>query len=287
MARAITRAAWYLKDNADLQYWLKTKGFYSGVIDGLWGAGSKKALTSFLDSRSGKITYLWKQAGDARNLLAAKQLIISESGISVGAIDGFDGPSTQFGFTSFNYLQKNGAVPNLEDLVDTKLPPTNLPKPAATAWPLQKDMIKFYGAMGTNQTMLQFPYRTVLSYNTSQVVTRTSCHEKCHDPAERVLKRVLDHYGQAEIDRLRLNLFGGCLDVRLMRGSKTTWSIHSWGCAWDWDTANNQLHWGRDKATLAKPAYDVWWRLWEEEGFVSLGRERNYDWMHVQAARLG
>lgn len=28
------------------------------------------------------------------------------------------------------------------------------------------------------------------------------------------------------------------------------------------------------------------WKCWEEEGWVSLGRQRNYDRMHVQAAKL-
>jgi hypothetical protein len=54
----------------------------------------------------------------------------------------------------------------------------------------------------------------------------------------------------------------------------------------DWDPANNKLKWGKDKATLAGPEYDFWWQCWEEEGAVSLGREQNRDWMHVQFARL-
>ena len=33
-------------------------------------------------------------------------------------------------------------------------------------------------------------------------------------------------------------------------------------------------------------AIERWWALWEEEGFVSLGRAGDFDWMHVQAARL-
>ena len=42
----------------------------------------------------------------------------------------------------------------------------------------------------------------------------------------------------------------------------------------------------RDKATFAKPEYERWWQCWEEEGWLSLGRTRNFDWMHVQAAKL-
>ena len=37
---------------------------------------------------------------------------------------------------------------------------------------------------------------------------------------------------------------------------------------------------------LAQPDGETFWKLWEDEGWVSLGRARNYDWMHVQAARL-
>ena len=37
---------------------------------------------------------------------------------------------------------------------------------------------------------------------------------------------------------------------------------------------------------FARPEYNMWWKLWEEEGWVSLERQRNFDWMHVQAARL-
>ena len=77
---------------------------------------------------------------------------------------------------------------------------------------------------------------------------------------------------------------GGCLNVRRMRGG-TRWSTHSWGIAMDYDPEQNQWKWGRDRATLALPEYDAWWRLWEEEGWTSLGRTKNFDWMHVQAAK--
>ena len=64
------------------------------------------------------------------------------------------------------------------------------------------------------------------------------------------------------------------------------YSMRSWGIAIDDDPARNRLKWKRDRANFAKPDYDAWWRFREEEGWVSLGRSRNYDWMHVQAARL-
>ena len=82
-----------------------------------------------------------------------------------------------------------------------------------------------------------------------------------------------------------MELFGGSLNVRRMRGG-SAWSIHSWGCAIDFDPERNQLRWKKPKAVLSSAECADFWHFWEEEGWVSLGRARNYDWMHVQAARL-
>ncbi len=97
-----------------------------------------------------------------------------------------------------------------------------------------------------------------------------------HDSAQRVLKRVLEHYGADRITELRLDRWGGCLNVRKMRGG-TKWSMHSWGVAIDYDTEFNKFKWGRDRATLAGSGYDAWWHFWEEEGWVSLGHMRNFE----------
>ena len=70
-----------------------------------------------------------------------------------------------------------------------------------------------------------------------------------------------------------------------MRGG-TQYSMHSWGIAIDFDPERNQLNWGRDRARLAAADCVPFWDIWEAEGWVSLGRARNFDWMHVQAARL-
>jgi hypothetical protein len=80
-------------------------------------------------------------------------------------------------------------------------------------------------------------------------------------------------------------MFGGCLNVRKMRGG-SAWSIHSWGAAIDLDPDNNQLKWASPKATFSKKEYEPFWKIVEAEGWTSLGRRRNYDWMHFQAAYL-
>jgi len=71
-----------------------------------------------------------------------------------------------------------------------------------------------------------------------------------------------------------------------MRGSSTKWSIHSWGAAIDLDPNKNALKMTDKEATFAKPDYRDFWKIVESEGWVSLGRARNYDWMHFQAANL-
>jgi hypothetical protein len=156
-----------------------------------------------------------------------------------------------------------------------------------TVWPKQSysEMVKFYGALGKNQTSLKLPYQMVLAWDSSKKVNNITCHEKVHDSLNRILQKTLDHYGLAKIKELRLDKFGGCLNVRKVRGG-TNWSIHSWGAAVDFDPDRNQLKWGRDKAAMAKPPYDEFWKIVESEKWISLGKARNYDWQHIQAARL-
>lgn len=45
----------------------------------------------------------------------------------------------------------------------------------------------------------------------------------------------------------------------------------------------NRLRWGRGQARLAQRDAVPFWEAWEAEGWFSLGREKNFDWMHVQA----
>lgn len=205
-----------------------------------------------------------------RKLIAAQQRFLKSMGFDVGEVDGFVGPQTLYALEEWQNAQRER---------------DGRPLNYSTHWPRQKDMQHFYGDIGQHQTQIILPYSMKLAWNTHQVVSKMTLHEKCAQSALRVFTKVLEHYGQVKISELRLDLFGGSLNVRKMRGG-TSWSIHSWGAAIDIDPENNQLRWTNEKASLDAPAYDFWWKCWEEEGWVSLGRQRNYDWMHVQAARL-
>lgn len=246
---------------------------------------------------------------------------LKELGILKGDVDGIAGPVTLAalrGFQRINGLTSDGipgtktmaalfppvditdrilmGAEDEEDVKDVELPDeTKLPEKTGAAnvagqmnnWPSQQyaSMVKYYGMMGKNQTKIKLPFPMYLAWNKKSKITSMTVHEKVADSAIRCFNRVADAYTPKQIADIGLNLYGGSLNVRKMRGGNS-WSIHSWGCAIDFDPARNQLKWGSDRARLAKADCVTFWKIWEAEGWVSLGRSKNYDWMHVQAAKL-
>lgn len=154
------------------------------------------------------------------------------------------------------------------------------------SWPTEADCEKFYGPKGENQTSIQLPYAMRLAWDAKVAVSKITCHEKVAEPLGRIFANLLSEYGYDKLQQLGIDLFGGCLNVRLKRGSKSAWSIHSWGVAVDLDPDRNRLRETSRTARFARPEYAAMWRIIEDEGAVSLGRARNYDWMHFQFARL-
>ena len=256
-----------------VQAQLNAKGLDAGPEDGLVGPRTLEAL-----NRVEGIPGDWSKTRKAVGFI---QLLAKEHAIEAGKLDGYWGPQTDFAFEELQQILVKGGEPEVWR-------PEDLPDANPNGWPNQapqENLFQFYGGVGENRTSLELPYPHKLSWNKATVVRRFQCHERVRDSLQRVLSRVLDHYGMEEIQRLRLDLWGGCLNVRKMRGG-ARYSLHSWGIAMDYDPERNHLKWGRDRAQFARPDYDTWWKLWEEEGWVSLGRHRNFDWMHVQAAKL-
>ena len=157
--------------------------------------------------------------------------------------------------------------------------------PVKNIWPRQRDVQTFYGAVGANQTSLTLPWPMRLAWNRNQIVRTMTLHRRVAESAGRCLERIGQKYPAARRKELGLDLFAGSLNVRRMRGG-SNYSMHSWGIAIDFDSERNQLNWGKDRARLAQADCIPFWEIWEDEGWLSLGRARNFDWMHVQAARL-
>lgn len=256
-------------DERTVQRELAGGGFYRGAIDGLYGDTSRRATRHALIAR-GHAIGPWV---DPRCRIALEQAIMAEAGIEVGTIDGLLGPQTRIALE--RWQDRSRAI---------EPPPADIAH-QPTRFPRQKDVRAFYGKPGAHQTMLDLPFPMRLAWDTDMIIRRFSIHEKAHDSAARAFARIAEHYGEAKLRAPGLDLFGGCLNVRRMRGGNAM-SMHSWGIAIDFDPAHNTLRWGRDRARMARPAYARFLDIWEEEGWISLGRERNFDWMHVQAARL-
>lgn len=149
----------------------------------------------------------------------------------------------------------------------------------------ESEMLAYFGEPGLHQVRLEMPFPLRIDWDLNKIITSFSCHERVHDSLKRIFEKALDRYGLDEIQRLNLDRFGGCLNVRKKRGG-STWSTHAWGAAVDlWPDAN-ALKWDHNKAAFAKPEYLPFWEIVESEGWTSLGRARDYDWMHFQAPRI-
>lgn len=284
-------------DLRDLQSRLAAAHLYSGQIDGDAGRLTRAAVDGFLLAQGVRSFDSWTVT---RRQLAAKQLVCRLDGIDAGAVDGLMGPQTRYAIEVWDARKANGGKPVAaveawrNDATAPAVPSRPLPqitssKVSAPAtrpvWPRQADMVSFFGVVGSGQASLTLPYLMRLAWDSTETLGRFSCHRLVAENLERIFVRTLDHYGLEEIRRLRLDLFGGCLNVRKMRGG-SSWSIHSWGCAVDIDPDHNQLKFHRAQATLDGPEYDPFWRFVYDEGAIGLGRERDYDWMHFQFARL-
>lgn len=249
--------------------------------DGIPGKNTMKAVDSLL--RSIKISGSSENWTDSRRLDAARQELLRVSGYDPGPIDGLIGEQTRQAMREFEAAVSKGTAKGEQTWRDEKEEgPVSQHR---ETWPRQSGVQGFFGAVGTNQVKCEMPFPLRLAWDPTEKLTSFQCHQKVEAPMKRIFQRTFTHYGHEKIKQLRLDLFGGCLNVRKMRGG-SAWSMHSWGIAVDIDPDRNQLKWGRDKASLDDAVYAKFWEFVYDEGAISLGRERNYDWMHFQFARL-
>jgi hypothetical protein len=130
-------------------------------------------------------------------------------------------------------------------------------------------------------TTILLPYPMKLAWDLDTKVSKMRCHKLAAEPFLNVFNDLLAHYGLTEIERLGIDLFGGCFNYRKMRGG-TSWSTHAWGIAIDLDPARNKLKETAKTARFARPEYQPMIDIFYRHGFISLGIEENRDWMHFQ-----
>lgn len=236
-----------------LQSRLTAHGFACGPIDGVVGPITIAAIKAFEAAKGLPVDGM------------ADEAVVTALRRSASAVDPETSAAVENRQTPEAEIQKIALVGN--------------------SWPRQSGVSAFYGGVGTRQTRIEVPFDFYLAWAKTTRVKTITVHEKVAASASRVLQNVAATYSPAERKALGLELFGGSLNVRKMRGG-SRYSMHSWGIAIDFDPERNQLKWGRDRARLAHADALPFWEAWEAEGWLSLGRARNYDWMHVQAARL-
>jgi hypothetical protein len=128
---------------------------------------------------------------------------------------------------------------------------------------------------------IKLPYPMRIAWDTDSTVNTIRCHKLVAYKFLAVFNEIHREYGYAKIKELGIDLFGGCFNFRKMRGGND-WSTHSWGIAIDLDPARNQLKETSKTARFARPEYKKMIDIFYKHGFISLGREKNYDWMHFQ-----
>ena len=130
-------------------------------------------------------------------------------------------------------------------------------------------------------TTILLPYPMKLAWDLDTKVSKMRCHKLAAEAFENVFNDLLAHYGMKEIERLGIDLFGGCFNYRKMRGG-SEWSKHSWGIAIDLDPARNKLKETAKTARFARPEYQPMIDIFYKNGFINLGIEKNYDWQHFE-----
>jgi hypothetical protein len=120
-----------------------------------------------------------------------------------------------------------------------------------------------------------------IAWDTDVTVEKMRCHELIANNLSNVFNDLLAHYGYDKIKELGIDLFGGCFNYR-KKINGSSWSMHSWGIAIDLDPARNTLRETKRTARFARPEYKPMIDIFYKHGFISLGVEKDMDWMHFE-----
>lgn len=263
-------------DAKTLQQFLNTVGRYGLDADGWFFEKSYAAARDYL----GRLRYptTWP---DQRTYIAIEQLFLNSVNNAGLLVDGIVGAKTVQ--ARADYAAK------LVKPVKPVVKPTPAPPSPKSIWPKQKDVPAFFGEDPRNiplgYVVPKFTLYADYARRASDKVSKFACHKLVKPAMQRIFDTALEIYGAKDLRRLNLDIFSGCRVVRRITGG-SGWSMHSWGIAVDIDAANNEFRdtWASGK--MDGPEYKPYIDLWYAEGAINLGKERNYDPMHFQFARL-
>lgn len=251
-----------LIDPKIIQHFINSAGGFTLVEDGLFGLKSYTAGRTMLARARQVASY-----ADDRTYIQLCQMFLNWK-IGAGLlVDGIAGSATLAAVTRFKWIA-----------------PVTVPR-----WPRQVDVPAFFGEDPHYAPMgyVTPPFPMFAEYDrlAGHRVSRFMCHILVKAHIQRILERTLAHYGLAAIRRLNLDIFSGCKVIRLVTGG-VGYSMHSWGIAYDCDAAHNEFRDTWASSVMDGAEYAAFVQFWYDEGAINLGRERNYDPMHFQFARL-
>lgn len=171
----------------------------------------------------------------------------------------------------------------------------------ATKWPRnnQAELKAFYGDPAKNEVepQLVYIYPPWSMYYPEEVtdangrktirrapVTKIRVHKKCAAAFNAAFAEIWLAFGksQAAIDKAGLNEYNGAYEKRLIRGSNTNWSNHSFGAAIDINASKNPL--GATTGQMPQEAIDAFIRQGMMWGGYYTGRK---DLMHFECMDNG
>ena len=145
-----------------------------------------------------------------------------------------------------------------------------------------------FGKAGNESVLVNVPVPAnyPLKYD-GKPVKSIRIHKLVADRLAAALQDIINHYGE-DIEKVAPGacVYDGSYNFRKTTGT-SSYSIHSWGLALDFDASNNTMKMAAPKARLSQPIYEPFWNILEYHGFMSLGRRGNYDWQHIQCCYWG
>ena len=148
----------------------------------------------------------------------------------------------------------------------------------------QQAVIDKYGEPGDKDNLVTvvLPAGLNLTYDGKKQTKIKGVHKDVSSKLTKAFEELIAEYGTERLTSLKINFYSGYYNKRTKRGG-TTWSMHSWGIAIDLYASKNWLDTKAPEALFSKAEYQKFIDIMENNGFYSLGRAKNYDYMHFQA----
>lgn len=159
--------------------------------------------------------------------------------------------------------------------------------PKDSPFPTKKDVEKFYGRHGEPDGRFSPPAEVIklpftIYYGMNKPINELSPHVLCADSLLRVFERLAVVYPDtASRKAAGILTYDGLYNARKMRGG-SSWSMHSWRIAIDFDAGNNgnKTHWPL-RATMPIEVMECF----AQEGWTAAGAFWSRDAMHFEAVK--